>query len=351
MLAGLTAGAIAAVIAALVSLPLHAPVDTAFNSATVAVAALFVGVVAGFLWSRLSGRLPWFLVALAGIFITALLIAFAGNTRLDRMVSYMVPLAAIVVVSCAVLTPLLASLFLKTAIGLLKWTPVVAVVIALVVGFGLIAQGDAASGELSLPPRPTAPPTVPTEDPTAADAASPGDAELVIGSDAYVVGEGSEITFTVQEELRGSSLRFDAVITSTGLSGVANLSGEPSVIKLDLHSLESDQEFRDRYIRDTLFVGNPEAVVTVEKLPDLPRSFPDGEETAGQLNGSLRIGETVTPLLFEVTARLDGSSINVLGKTTFTWDQLGLAKPSARSVVYLADEVRVEVLLVASEAP
>ena len=84
---------------------------------------------------------------------------------------------------------------------------------------------------------------------------------------------------------------------------------------------------------------------------NFPQGFLDGEETTGPLNGSLQIGETVTPLVFDVTARKDGGTINVLGKTTFTWDQLGLLKPTARSVVYLADEVKVEVLLVASETP
>ena len=351
MLAGLTAGAIAAVIAALVSLPLHSPVDSAFNSATVAVAALVVGGISGLLWSRLSGRLLWFLGGLAVIFVIALVIAFAGNTQLDRMVSYMVPLAVIVVVICAVLTPLLASFFLKPSIGLLKWSPVVAVIVALVVGFALIKQGDAESGELSLPPPPTASASAPTEEPATSSASEAEDTTAVIGSDAYVIGDGSEITFEVEEELGRSTLRFNAVISSTGLSGVANLGGEPSVVTLDLHSLESDQEFRDNYIRSTLFPDTPEAVVTVNQLPDLPQSFLDGEETAGQLDGSLQIGGTVTPLVFDVTARQDEESINILGKTTFTWEQLGLTKPTARAVVYLADEVSVQVLLVAKPAP
>ena len=351
MLAGLTAGAIAAVIAALVSLPLHAPVDSAFNSATVTVAALVVGVISGFLWSRLFDRLLWFLAGLAVIFVAALVIALVGNTQLDRMVSYMAPLAAIVVVVCAVLTPLLASFFLKPTIGLLKWSPAVAVIVALVVGFGLVTQGDAESGELSLPPRPTAAASAPTEAPTpTAEAETVGSAGAG-GTEGYIIGEGSEITFTVEEELGRSPVRFDAVITGTGLSGVASLGGEPSVVTLDLHSLESDQQFRDQYIRSRLFPDTPEAVVTVEQLPDLPQSFLDGEETTGQLEGSLKIGETETPLVFDVTARQDGSTINVLGKTTFTWEQLGLRKPTARSVVYLADEVRVEVLLVAQAAP
>ena len=364
MLAGLTAGAIAAVIAVLVSLPLHSPVDSVFNSATVAVAALVVGVTSGFLWSRLSGRLLWFLAGLVAIFVVALIIAFVGNTQLDRMVSFMVPLSAIVVVVCAVLTPLLASFFLKPTLGLLKWSPAVAVIVALAVGFGLVTQGDAESGELTLPPRPTAAAPAPTDTPaptTAAsgptEAATPtaatetGESAEPVVPEVYVIGEGSEITFTVEEELGRSPVRFDAVIASTGLSGVANLSGEPSVVTLDLHSLESDQQFRDQYIRSRLFPDTPEAVVTVAALPDLPQSFLDGGETTGQLEGSLQIGETVTPLVFDVTARQDGSTINVLGKATFTWDQLGLRKPTARSVVYLADEVHVEVLLVAQSAP
>ena len=365
MVAGLTAGAIAAVIAALVSLPLHAPVDSVFNSATVTVAALVVGAISGILWSRLYDRLLWFLAGLAAIFVVALVIAFVGNTQLDRMVSYMVPLAAIVVVVCAVLTPALASFLLKPTIGLLKWSPVVAVIVALVVGFGLVTQGDAESGELSLPPPPpttpaSAPtdapaPTTPVSAPTEALAATPEtEAEetgAVAGFDTYVIGEGSEITFTVEEELGRSPVRFDAVISGQGLSGTANLDGSPSVVTLDLHSLESDQQFRDQYIRSRLFPDTSEAVVTVDELPDLPQSFLDGEETIGQLEGALQIGETVTPLVFDVTARRDGSTINVLGKTTFTWDQLSLRKPTARSVVYLADEVRVEVLLVAQAAP
>ncbi|MYE42244.1 MAG: YceI family protein, partial [Chloroflexi bacterium] len=253
-----------------------------------------------------------------------------------------------------------------------------------------ITQGDAESGELALPPPPTAapatavPPTMaptrtvaPTAAPTAAAtrpaatqqsvaptntlAPAPTDeptpaptaASAMSGEagQSFVIGEGSEITFTVEEELGRSPIRFDAVISSTGLSGTANLDGQPSVVTLDLHSLSSDQQYRDRYIQSRMFPDTPEAIVTVDQLPDLPQSFFDGETTNGQLDGSLQIGDTVTPLVFDVEARHDGDVINVLGRTTFTWEQLGLAKPTARSVVYLADEVRVQVLLVGRGAP
>ncbi len=393
MLAGLTAGAIAAIIAALVSLPLHSPVDSAFNSATVAVAALAVGLIAGLLWIWLSSRILWYGITLAVLFIVILAAALAGDSQLDRLASFSIPLAAIIVTVCAVLTPVLASFFLRPALGLLKWSPAIAVIAALAVGFGLVTQGDGESGELALPPPPPASPTAtatpapaatatataapapaataaPTAVPTAiavptTTAARPATARPVPATatpepaptavpgepseaaQTFIIGEGSKITFTVEEELGRSPVRFDAVISSTGLTGAADLGGQPSVVALDLHSLSSDQSFRDRYIRERMFPDTPEAVFTVDRLPELPQSFHDGEETEGELSGSLKIGEAVTPLLFEVTARRDDGVINVLGRTTFTWEQLGLPKPSARSVVYLADEVRVQVLLVA----
>ena len=195
-------------------------------------------------------------------------------------------------------------------------------------------------------PQPTETPE-PTHTPEPEPAATPEPSGVMAGPGAFIVGEGSKITFTVEEELNFSPVRFDAVISSTELGGVANLDGSPSEITLDLHSLRSDQSFRDRYIRQRMFPATPTATVVVDQLPDLPQSFFDGEETSGTLEGSLQIGDTVTPLTFDVNARHDGSVINVLAKTTFTWDELGLATPVAGPVVYLADEVRVQVLIIA----
>lgn len=393
MRAGLTAGAVAAIIAVLVSLPLHSPVDSAFNSATVAVGCLVLGLVAGLMWNLLGERPLVVNGVLVILFVLVLVVAFVGNEFLDRFVSFVLPLAAIAFVVCIALTPILSSYFSRPDLGWQGWTPIVSVVVALVLGFALVTQGDAESGDLALPPPPTAraataiptaltaaPPTSvaaaptpttppigetlaavgqrptivpPTHTPAATEEAAQGSAggQTTEAVQQFVIGEGSEITFTVEEELGRAPVRFDAVISSTGLTGTANLDGKPSVVTLDLHSLTSDQQYRDRYIQSRMFPETPEAVVTVDQLPDLPQSFFDGEETTGTLSGSLQIGEVVTPLEFDVTARHDGEAISVLGKTTFTWDQLGLSKPTARSVVYLADEVRVQVLLIGMPAP
>ena len=154
MLAGLTAGAVAAIIAALVSLPLHSPVDSAFNSATVAVGCLVLGLISGLLWDRWGERPLVINGILVVLFVIVLVVAFVGNSLLDRFLSFVLPLAAIAFVICAMLTPLLSSYFRRPGPGWKSWAPAsVAVIAALVVGFGLITQGDAESGELSLPTR------------------------------------------------------------------------------------------------------------------------------------------------------------------------------------------------------
>ena len=117
------------------------------------------------------------------------------------------------------------------------------------------------------------PTPAPTEAPTPTEASEEAPADSGAGPASFLVGEGSQITFTVEEELNRTPVRFDAVISGTGLAGYANLDGSPSVITLDLHSLESDQSFRDRFIRDRMFPNTPEATVTFDQLPDLPQSF------------------------------------------------------------------------------
>ena len=69
----------------------------------------------------------------------------------------------------------------------------------------------------------------------------------------FVVSGGSEATFTVEEQLARLPLPNDAVMRTTTLSGEVHLDGRESVIQIDLHSMSSDQEFRDRYVRTRMF--------------------------------------------------------------------------------------------------
>ena len=160
-----------------------------------------------------------------------------------------------------------------------------------------------------------------------------------------MVGEGSEATFTVGEELANVPLPLDAVIRTTALSGEIHLDGRQSTIEIDLQQLTSDNSFRDRYIRNRMFGDHPTGIFTVDGLNELPDGFAQGEEVSGEISGELSIRGITAPITFVGEARDDGTVIHMVGRTTFTWDQLQIPKPTAPVVVSLDDEVRVEVLL------
>ena len=152
MRAGLIAGSIAAIVAVLVNLPLNSPIDAFFNSAPVMVASLLAGLGAGFLWHVLRNsahRTILFTVSLATGFGLVSVVAVAGESQMERSVSYMVPLAAIVLGLIWALTVLILRI---------KRTPswrltLLTVIVAVSLGIGLVGQGDQESGRLELPPR------------------------------------------------------------------------------------------------------------------------------------------------------------------------------------------------------
>jgi hypothetical protein len=154
---GLGAGSIAGIVAVLVSLPLRSPHDSLMNSGTVSVAALAVSMGMAIAWDRLnSGRLRGKSAATAfAVLCAAMLSASLGaalavqsGADLERIFSFVAPLAAIQFGVTALATPVLAS-----ARGPVWALSAVMVAALLVTGIALAGQGDQPSGKLELPPR------------------------------------------------------------------------------------------------------------------------------------------------------------------------------------------------------
>ena len=199
-------------------------------------------------------------------------------------------------------------------------------------------------------PSPDAPTTAPAADtPTPAPAEDPAPAERSTGQVdgiVFAVSEGSKATFSVGEVLANVSIPdYEAVMRTTGLGGEVRLDGGPSLVTVDLHSMESDEPFRDRYVQNRMFPGQPTASVTFGDLTPLPGGFTNGDAVTTEVTGTLNINDMDVPLTFAIEARDDGHTVFVVGRSTFTWDQIGEPVPSARVVVSVEDEVRVEVLL------
>jgi hypothetical protein len=146
--AGLVAGSVAAVLASLANLPLEAPTDSLFNAGSVTIAALLTGLATGLLWRTLRATRTYAIVVAIAFAATASA-AFAIDGQVDRAVSYIVPLAALVFATTGVLTPLAS----RRLASFPAWAVAVLLFVALSFGAALANQGDAESGSLTLPPR------------------------------------------------------------------------------------------------------------------------------------------------------------------------------------------------------
>ena len=186
MLAGLIAGSVAALVASLVSLPLRSPLDLAFNTLTITLASLVVGMASGLLWKTLADnpRRPlYYAGGLAAAFVVVAVVALVGNMWLERFAAFTIPLAAIVFALSGILAPVVGGISGAAVRGL----AVVLLIASVGLGVGLASQGDTESGELSLPERAEAPTPTPTEPPsqettTPATAGTTPDATVMPGS-------------------------------------------------------------------------------------------------------------------------------------------------------------------------
>lgn len=334
--AGTTAGGIAAVAAALVSLPLRSPDEIVANSLTVAVGALVVGLGAGVSWhtaaptSNAAGRHA---IVMAGAFVAAMaLVAVADRTILSNLLGYAVPLAALIFVVTAVLTPLLA------AASPSSWWSVAAVVVALGIGVGLFGRGNVASGELTLEDLGS---TSTTE---GASTTLSGTITVPDGlADRYAAGQGVA-TYEVPENLRG--LDTVAVGRSETLAGTI-VPGGAFELTVDLTTFVSDQDLRDGRLA-RMFSAEPIVTFSGPSFP-LPASVTVGEVIPLDLTGTLTVNGVSREVTWSLEVQVREDGIAVTGETDIVLTDFDVTPPQAPGIT-VQDAAHLEVLFLAVPA-
>jgi len=163
----------------------------------------------------------------------------------------------------------------------------------------------------------------------------------------FTVGEGSEATFTVNEQLAKLPLPNDAVLRTDVISGNIDLSNENASLVIDLHTLKSDESRRDKYVRTQLFPSQPTAFISVTEFPPVPEGFTDGQSFTSTIIATVNVNGVDADIEFELESRLDTDRLLVLVKADFTWADFGMPTPTSRFWV-LQDEVHVEALVSAT---
>jgi polyisoprenoid-binding protein YceI len=371
LLAGVLAGSIAAVAAALLSLATHSPDALIFNSVSVGIGALLVGLGGGAVWWAVQQRpAPWRTLALA-VLVAFILVALAAliedalpSAPLSGVSRYVIPLAALSFGLVAILTPLLARPLVPTS-----WLAPAGLLVACAVAVALAGQTQTTSGKLALPALAKPAQTVSaratraaTSEATAATSAVTGQASATaaiptagvltpkdVAGVAFTVMPGkSQATYTVREKLARLPSPDDAVGKTSTITGTVHLDGRPSTITVDLRTLQSNQPLRDSYIRDRgafKTSQHPYAVFTLTNLGDLPATYQQGQTVTRNVTGTMTINDVQKPMTFAVDARMQGNELDIHGTTDFTWNDFQIPPPNLGGFVTVENTVHVEVLL------
>lgn len=317
-IAGLVAGAIAAIVAGVLSVVLRSPDEVVANSLTVVITSLVLGVIAGMLWRRLRAgdraMLAFGVTMAAGWFVAMLAVTIVDQTVLSNLIAYAAPLAAIIFITLAFLTPLLAGVTAPV------WIAFVPVAIALAMGIGLFGRGNVASGELTLDDLDSATTTTTTSassDTTGTTAATTTTAPLVgtisIPDDlapTYTITVGLA-TYSVEERLQG--LATQGVGTTDAVSGTVAPAG-PFTFTIDLQSFESDQSRRDSRVAEW-FADFPEGTFSGDSFP-LPSTATIGESVTFDVAGDMTVNAITLPITWDVEARVEpDGTLSVTGET------------------------------------
>jgi len=138
-LAGIVAGAIGAIVAALIGWMLTGGIvdrpSEYTNSLTVVIVSLVLGWISGLLWRRLRAghnatrAFSWTIAG--GFLMTLSAVLIVDQTVLSSLAPYAVPLAAVIFITLAFFTPVLARVTAPL------WSAAIPILLAFAIGVGL----------------------------------------------------------------------------------------------------------------------------------------------------------------------------------------------------------------------
>lgn len=201
-------------------------------------------------------------------------------------------------------------------------------------------------------PAPTTVPPPPAPQPTAA----PTQAASVSGDTVklVMVPGRNEARYRVREQLVGANLPNDAIGATKEVSGtiVGKLDGTivsaQSKFRVNLHSLKSDEERRDNFLRrNTLETDRyPFAEFVPLEAPGLPLKLPADGKVEFKLIGDLTIRDVTKRVTWDVKGAVAGDQASGTATTSFNFAFFNLTRPSVSVVLSINDNIILELDIV-----
>jgi polyisoprenoid-binding protein YceI len=195
--------------------------------------------------------------------------------------------------------------------------------------------------------------------PTAATTAASGTTPIASSEGALafrIIPEQSTASYFADEKLASLPLPSKAQGTTKEIEGTFHLTengfgldpSQPSTFTVQLTSLKSDKDMRDRRVQSTLETGRfPSATFTATSISGVDTSLPADQEHTFQLAGMLDLHGVQKEVTWEVKARRDGALMTGLATVNFMYSDFGITPPNIANFVAVEDDVTLQVQIVA----
>jgi polyisoprenoid-binding protein YceI len=172
-----------------------------------------------------------------------------------------------------------------------------------------------------------------------------------------IISERSEAAYFADEKLASLPLPSKAKGSTTAIEGAFYLTADgialdasqPSSFTVDLTTITSDKELRDRRVQnDGLQTAQfPTATFTATSVTGYDPSIADGEEQTLRLTGMMDLHGVQKEITWDVKAKREGSVITALATVNFLYSDFGIAVLSIANFVSVEDDVTLQVQIVA----
>ncbi|HLV25733.1 MAG TPA: YceI family protein [Gemmatimonadales bacterium] len=184
-------------------------------------------------------------------------------------------------------------------------------------------------------------------------AAALGNGSGVVALRLAVAPEGNSARYRVREQLLGRDFPNDAVGETTDIAGAiavdssgALVAGESRIV-VGVSAITSDSDRRDGYVRRRLLVTD--TFPSVEFVPTELRGLPTLSESVArsgshtfEMIGDLTVRGVTRPTTWQVTAEYTDGQVKGSAATAFTFADFQMEKPTVRSVISVADTIKLE---------
>ena len=212
--------------------------------------------------------------------------------------------------------------------------------LAALVALVAVSCGPEESDDGQAAPAAPQPATAPA--PTAAAPAAPTAPATAAGIRHFqVAGDSSLASYTTREKFFDQPSPIFVTGTTSAIAGDLHLdrttwqpaADPPSVITVDLRTLQTDSSRRDNAIRGRFLESNtyPMATFVLKQVAGVPQSYQEGTEVTVVLEGDLTVREITKPVAWQGTAKLEGNTLTgKVGTSELKYADFGIPQITIR---------------------